>query len=185
MRSNLVKTGVLAALLALGIAAQAAPAATAATKRAVDLPPSADLAYDLAAEHRGFGLKGEALIAWRAAEDSYDVTVEARVPLQLAAIARADPSQLAGDIDIQVGEERDATVYRFVVVGKEEIDTKRGKLQVVHLSRPPKEGSYRTRLDIWLAPARGWYPVQIRSTEASGAVTTQTVNNIAVTDTGK
>jgi len=110
---------------------------------------------------------------------------KASVPLQLAAIARADPSQLAGDIDIQVGEERDATVYRFVVVGKEEIDTKLGKLQVVHLSRPPKEGSYRTRLDIWLAPARGWYPVQIRSTEASGAVTTQTVNNIAVTDTGK
>lgn len=110
---------------------------------------------------------------------------KASVPLQLTAIARGDPAQLTGDIDIQVGEERDATVYRFVVVGQEEIDTKLGRLQTVHLSRPPKEGSYRTRLDIWLAPARGWYPVQIRSTEASGAVTTQTVNNIALTDTGK
>lgn len=110
---------------------------------------------------------------------------KASVPLQLTAIARGDPAQLSGEIDIQVGEDRDAVVYRFVVVGQEEIDTKLGKLQTVHLSRPPKEGSYRTRLDIWLAPARGWYPVQIRSTEANGAVTTQTVNNIVLTATGK
>ncbi|MET0981642.1 MAG: DUF3108 domain-containing protein [Telluria sp.] len=110
---------------------------------------------------------------------------KASVPLQLTAIARGDPAQLTGEIDIQVGEERDAVVYRFVVVGQEEIDTKLGKLQAVHLSRPPKEGSYRSRLDIWLAPSRGWYPVQLRSTEANGAVTTQTVNNIALTPTGK
>ncbi|MFC5481275.1 DUF3108 domain-containing protein [Massilia suwonensis] len=110
---------------------------------------------------------------------------KASVPLQLAAIARGDPNQLSGDIDIQVGEDRDAVVFRFVVVGQEEIDTKLGKLQTVHLSRPPKEGSYRSRLDIWLAPDRGWYPVQIRNSEANGAVTTQTVNNIGLTDTGK
>jgi hypothetical protein len=110
---------------------------------------------------------------------------KASVPLQLAAIARGDPAQLDGDIDIQVGEDRDAVPFRFVVVGQEEIDTKLGRLQTVHLSRPPKEGSYRSRLDVWLAPAKGWYPVQIRNTEANGAVTTQTVNNIALTDTGK
>lgn len=46
-------------------------------------------------------------------------------------------------------------------------------------------GSYRSRLDVWLAPAKGWYPVQIRNTEANGAVTTQTVNNINLIDTGK
>jgi hypothetical protein len=110
---------------------------------------------------------------------------KASVPLQLAAIARGDQGQLSGDIDIQVGEDRDAVVFRFVVVGQEEIDTRLGKLQTVHLARPPKEGSYRSRLDVWLAPGRGWYPVQIRNTEANGAVTTQTVNNIALTDTGK
>ncbi len=110
---------------------------------------------------------------------------KASVPLQLAAIARGDPAQLSGDIDIQVGEDRDAVVFRFVVVGQEEIDTKFGKLRTVHLARPPKEGSYRSRLDVWLAPDRGWYPVQIRNTEANGAVTTQTVNNISLTDTGK
>ncbi len=110
---------------------------------------------------------------------------KASVPLQLAAIARGDPAQLSGDIDIQVGEDRDAAVFRFIVVGQEEIDTKLGKLQTVHLSRPPKEGSYRSRLDVWLAPGRGWYPVQIRNTEANGAVTTQTVNNISLTEPGK
>jgi hypothetical protein len=52
------------------------------------------------------------------------------------------------------------------------------------LSRPPKPGSYNSRLDIWLSPERGWYPVRIRNLEASGAVTTQTVNNIVMTDTG-
>ncbi|MEN3278033.1 MAG: hypothetical protein V7631_3823 [Massilia sp.] len=110
---------------------------------------------------------------------------KASVPLQLAAIARGDPAQLSGDIDIQVGEDRDAAVFRFVAVGQEEIETRLGKLQTVHLSRPPKEGSYRSRLDIWLAPSRGWVPVQIRNTEANGAVTTQTVNNIVLIDTGK
>ena len=110
---------------------------------------------------------------------------KASVPLQLAAIARGDPTQLTGDIDLQVGEDRDAAVFRFVVLGQEEIDTRLGKLQTVRLSRPPKEGSYRSRLDVWLAPGRGWYPVQIRNTEANGAVTTQTVNNIALADTGK
>lgn len=76
MRSKLLKTGIVAALLGLGVAAQAA-----APKRAVELPPSADLAYELAAQQRGFGLKGEATITWRAGDGKYDVNVEARVPL--------------------------------------------------------------------------------------------------------
>jgi hypothetical protein len=109
---------------------------------------------------------------------------KASVPLQLAAIARADPGQLSGGIDILVAEDRDASVFHFDVVGQEQIDTRLGPLQTWHLSRPPRPGSYNSRLDIWLAPARGWYPVQIRNLEASGAVTTQTVNNIVMTETG-
>ena len=77
MRSNLLKGGVLAVVLALGSAAQAA----APAKRAVELPPPADLAYELSAQQRGFGLKGEALIAWRGGDGKYDVNVEARVAL--------------------------------------------------------------------------------------------------------
>lgn len=124
-------------------------------------------------------------ITFSASQNKYPLAAgaqdKASVPLQLAAIARADPAQLDGSIDLQVGEDRDATVFHFVLVGQEDIDTRLGKLHAWHLSRPPKPGSYNSRLDIWLAPERGWYPVRIRNTEASGAVTTQTANNIVMT----
>jgi len=106
------------------------------------------------------------------------------IPLQLAAIARGDPSQLKGEIAVQVAEDKDASVYRFVVVGPEEIDTRMGRMQTVHLSRPPVAGSYSSRLDIWLSPEHDWYPVRISNLEANGAVTTQTVRKITLTNPG-
>jgi hypothetical protein len=109
---------------------------------------------------------------------------KATLPLQLAAIARGGSGQLKGDIEVLVGEDRDASLYRFVVLGQELLDTRLGRLPTWHLSRPPRAGAYGSRLDIWLAPGQGWYPVQIRNTEASGAVTTQTVNKIVITDAG-
>ncbi|WP_313177105.1 DUF3108 domain-containing protein [Massilia sp.] len=128
-------------------------------------------------------------ISFSASQKSFPLAAgaqdKASVPLQLAAIARGDVGQLSGNIDMLVGEDREAVVFRFIVIGQEEIDTKLGKIQTWHLARPPKEGAYRSRLDVWLAPAHGWYPVRIRNTEANGAVTTQTVNNIALSDTGK
>jgi len=111
---------------------------------------------------------------------------KATVPFQLAAIGRADVNQLAGNIDILVGEEKEATVFRFQLVGEEELDTQMGRLVTWHLRRPPKPGTYSSQLDIWLAPSMQWYPGQIRNTEASGALTTQTVTKISVNDaTGK
>lgn len=77
MRSNLLKRGAIAVLLALGVNVQAA----APARRAVELPPAADLVYELNTQQRGFGLKGEALIAWRGGDNQYNVNVEARVPL--------------------------------------------------------------------------------------------------------
>ena len=109
---------------------------------------------------------------------------KATVPLQLAALARGDSGQIKGGIELLVGEDRDASLFRFVVLGQEELDTRLGKLQTWHLSRPPRAGAYNSRLDIWLAPGRGWYPVQIRNIEASGAVTTQTANQIVITEAG-
>ncbi|MGK5025127.1 DUF3108 domain-containing protein [Janthinobacterium sp. RB2R34] len=106
---------------------------------------------------------------------------KASLPFQLAAIGRADVNQLAGNIDILVGEEKEATVFRFQLVGEETLDTSMGRLQTWHLRRPPKRGSYSSQLDIWLAPSLQWYPVQIRNTEANGALTTQTVSKITVT----
>lgn len=131
---------------------------------------------------------GKSRITFSASQASYELPAgaqdKASIPLQLAAIARGDPKQLTGAIDIFVGEDRDAAVYRFTVVGQEQIDTKLGTLQTWHLTRPPQPGSYKSRLDIWLAPAHGWYPVRIRNSEPNGAVTTQTVNNIVLDHSG-
>jgi hypothetical protein len=128
----------------------------------------------------------EGRITFSASQNAYPLLPgsqdKATLPLQLAAIARADVSQLGSDIEIMVGEDKDASLFRFVVLGQEEITTGLGKMQTWHLSRPPRPGAYGSRLDVWLAPAHEWYPVRIRNTEANGAVTTQTVSKILVTD---
>lgn len=130
--------------------------------------------------------RADGTITFSASERSYPLLVGAQdratVPFQLGGIGRADVNQFGGDIDIQVGEEKEAIVFRFHLVGEEEIDTRQGKLVTWHLSRPPKPGSYSSGLDIWLAPGMNWYPVRIRNTEASGALTTLTVSNIKMTD---
>jgi hypothetical protein len=109
---------------------------------------------------------------------------KASVPLQLTAIARGDSKQLSGNIDILVGEDRDASVFTFTVAGQEQVDTPLGRIATWHLVRPPKPGSYNSRLELWLAPDYGWYPVQIRNVESSGAVTTQTASKIEIKQAG-
>ena len=109
---------------------------------------------------------------------------KATFPMQLAGIARADPAQLGSDIELMVGEDKHANPFRFVVQGQEEIDTGMGRMATWRLTRLPRPGSYSSRLDVWLAPGHEWYPVRIRSTEANGAVTTQTIRKIVMTSTG-
>lgn len=72
-------------VLALALASLHAPAgaqdAPAPVKRKFALPPSADLHYELQARQRGFGLKGEAIVTWRAGDGKYAASAESRVPL--------------------------------------------------------------------------------------------------------
>jgi hypothetical protein len=103
---------------------------------------------------------------------------KATMPLELTAIARADPQQLSGKLEFIVGEDHDINVYNFTLAGQEEIETRMGRIATWHMVRPPKPGSYSSRLDLWLAPDHGWYPVQVRNVEANGATTTQTVSSI-------
>lgn len=107
----------------------------------------------------------------------------ATLPMQLAGIARAG-GQLRPAVTLMVAEEKGVGEVRFSVIGEEEIQTALGPLATWHLAYLPAQGSYRPRLDVWLAPARQWYPVQLRSTEANGAVTTQTINRIVANDVG-
>jgi hypothetical protein len=68
-------------LLALTLGTAGARDAPAAIKRKFELPPSADLHYELQARQRGFGLKGEAIVTWRAGDGKYAVSAESKVPL--------------------------------------------------------------------------------------------------------
>ncbi len=127
-------------------------------------------------------------ITFSASERSYPLLPgaqdKATLPMQLAGIGRANSGLFRhGDaIEVLVGEDKEANTFRFLVLGQEQLETKLGTLQTWHLSRPPKPGAYSSRLDVWLAPGRDWYPVQIRNSEANGAVTTQIVTNITVND---
>jgi hypothetical protein len=67
----------LAATLAMAAAQDEHPV----QKRAFDLPPSADLSYELSAHQSGFSLNGKALITWRAGDGKYATTAESRVAL--------------------------------------------------------------------------------------------------------
>lgn len=118
MRSNQIMRSAVTGLLALGAAAAiAAPAAP--VKRAVELPPSADLAYDLNAQQKSIGLKGEALITWRAGDGKYDVNVEAKVQLlgklnEYRSQGVVDAYGLAPDTFTEKRYRKDATTTTFV-----------------------------------------------------------------------
>lgn len=100
--------------------------------------------------------------------------------VQLAAIARADPAQLAQGIGLLVAGERGAQEFRFTLAGEEVIDTPLGSIAAWRMVRQTPPGTWHARLDIWLAPGHQWYPVQLRTTEANGVVTTQTIRQIVI-----
>jgi hypothetical protein len=81
MRRDVTKQARALLLLAAVCGAAFAADVHSAIKRPFELPPSADLAYELVARQKGFSLKGEALITWRAGEGKYRVSAESKVPL--------------------------------------------------------------------------------------------------------
>lgn len=81
VRHSAVRQAGCGLLLALTLGSAGAQEAPAAIKRKFELPPSADLHYELQARQRGFGLKGEAIVTWRAGDGNYAVSAESRVPV--------------------------------------------------------------------------------------------------------
>ena len=125
-------------------------------------------------------------ITFSASEGSVPMTPgtqdKVSLPMQLAGIARAGRRQLGAGLEVLVGEEKDASVFRFAEVGQEEIDTRMGRLATWRLSQSTLPGTYRARLEVWLAPGHAWFPVRLRSTEANGTVTTRTISKIVLHD---
>ena len=81
MQHSAVRYAGCGLLLALTLGTAGAQDAPAAIKRKFELPPSADLHYELQARQRGFGLKGEAIVTWRAGDGKYAVSAESKVPV--------------------------------------------------------------------------------------------------------
>lgn len=109
----------------------------------------------------------------RSAQDRPGSQDGATVLMQLAGIGLADPDQLQDAVDIYVGRADKAAVERFQVLGRERIDTPLGPIDTLHLAR-----AGRLPLEIWLAPERGWLPVQLRVGAPDGSVRTQAVKEI-------
>ena len=78
--SNLYTAGA-GVLLALALGSASAQSSHPAVKRAFELPPSADLAYDLSARQSGLSLKGDATLTWRAGDGKYSARLESRVAI--------------------------------------------------------------------------------------------------------
>ncbi len=93
--------------------------------------------------------------------------------MQLAGIGLADPDQLQEAVDIYVGRAEGAAVERFEVLGRERLATPLGSLETIRLAR-----AAGPRLEIWLAPDRGWLPVQLRTNAPDGSARTQVVQAI-------
>lgn len=91
------------------------------------------------------------------------------VVLQLGALIAAQPAAFGPGrgIAVPVASAREAAVWRFIVVGEEELDLPLGTLRTLHLVRPPQR-EFEPRLDLWLAPGRAYAPVRLRLTGPDG-----------------
>lgn len=96
--------------------------------------------------------------------------------LQLAGIGLGEPDQMMDRIDIVVADSATATIARFQVMEEEQVETGLGPIAARRLAQVVAPG--RPRMEVWLAPARDWLPVQVRVSQADGSVATQTVSAI-------
>jgi len=115
----------------------------------------------------------------RSLPDSTGIQDRASLLMQLAGIGLGEPDQVQAQesVDVVVAGALEATVERFQVIGRETLATPLGAIEAWHLAQRAAPG--RPRLEVWLAPGRGWLPVQLRLTGVDGAAATQTVSAIA------
>lgn len=97
--------------------------------------------------------------------------------MRLAGMGLAGAAQLDGTVELLVAGADGVAVVRFQRAEDEVIDSALGKLATAHLVQLAAPG--RARLEVWLAPSRSWYPVQLRVTAPDGSALTQTVTAIA------
>jgi hypothetical protein len=80
MRCDMLKQLACGTLLA-ALMAGAGAAERVAIKRAIDIPPSADLSYSIKARQKGFSISGAATVSWRAGGGKYSLRADTRAML--------------------------------------------------------------------------------------------------------
>lgn len=99
---------------------------------------------------------------------------------QLTAVARAQPEKFVPGSEWKffVAGRRDAEVWSFKVVGRENIKTGMGNMAALHFTKAPPPDQKGQHLDLWLAPAHDWYPVKLRFSDEDGEFVEQTIQAI-------
>jgi hypothetical protein len=85
---------------------------------------------------------------------------------QLMAIGQRLPDVMreGATISMDVAGPGDVESYQFLVVGAETIETGAGPVEAIKLDRP-KSPPAEARVEVWLAPSRGYLPVKLRFTD--------------------
>jgi hypothetical protein len=129
---------------------------------------------------RSEGGSSDAGIAPRNAPDAVGAQDRASVLMQLAGIGLAEPDQIAGqvgnEVRIVVADGDGAAIARYRVMGQEAVPSALGELSAWRLAQVVPAG--QDRIEVWLAPAQGWLPVQLRLTRPDGSAATQTLTRI-------
>ena len=99
--------------------------------------------------------------------------------MRLTGIGLGGARQFAHGVNLQVAGAGGIATVLFEQVGEAEetLPTPLGPLAALHLRQQAAPG--QDRLEVWLAPQRGWLPVQLRLSRADGSVLTQTVTAIS------
>ncbi|HUL67004.1 MAG TPA: DUF3108 domain-containing protein [Burkholderiaceae bacterium] len=85
---------------------------------------------------------------------------------QLMAIGQRLPDAMreGATISMDVAGPGDVESYHFLVVGTETIETGAGSIEAIKLDRP-KSPPAEARVEVWLAPSRGYLPIKLRFTD--------------------
>lgn len=104
----------------------------------------------------------------------------ASVTWQLVALVRAAGDKLkpGASWTFFVAGRRDAEPWTFRFVKREKVHTGIGELDAVHVVRDAPFDAKGQALDIWLAPAQGWYPVKLRFADNDRDFVEQTLTKI-------
>lgn len=100
---------------------------------------------------------------------------------QLASLGRGDPEKFEPGLvfEILIAGTKTANRWRVYVNGREALDLPDGLVSAWRLSVIPGPESFERQFDLWLDPARDWYPVRLWHEDRNGNRIDMQLKNIA------